>query len=113
MFLRSLEHERLREHAMNICSSLDLAKIGAQVPIEREALVDWVWRAQRMRLDPLRGAPVSPLARDLQAEARAEEALAEEYVMLDGLRLPSYHEIGAPRELGREVLLEHAIACGR
>merc|ERR1719460_819968 len=79
------------------------------VPIAYDELVDWICRVQRMHLDPLRGRPGS-LAR---AEARAELRAAEEYVMLDGLQLPYYSDLGSLRALDRELLREHAMKLYR
>merc|ERR1719191_804528 len=93
--LRALDRELLREHAMKLYRKLGHAKIGMMVPTAYDELVDWVWRVQRMHLDPLRGMGGS-LAR---AEARAEFRAAEEMVMLDGLQLPYYSDLGALRAL--------------
>merc|ERR1719387_2627451 len=100
--VRALDRELLREHAMKLYRKLGHGRIGMSVPMAYDELVDWVWRVQGMHLDPLRGRGGS-LAR---AEARAELRAAEEYVMLDGLQLPYYSDLGALRALDRELLRE-------
>merc|ERR1719375_453807 len=89
--LRALDSALLREHAMKLYRKLGHAKIGMMVPTAYDELVDWVWRVQRMHLDPLRGMGGSL--------ARAELRAAEEMVMLDGLQLPYYSDLGALRAL--------------
>merc|ERR1719443_1066244 len=107
--LRALDRALLREHAMKLYRKLGREKIGKTVPTAYEELVDWVWRVQRMHLDPLRGVKVAPA----RAEARAELRAAEEYVMLEGLQLPYYSDLGSLRALDRELLREHAMKLYR